>query len=227
MAVPVKTMNPVLSDVLKMEPEQRYGRETGTLTGLNGKIGAVLAKRTVDATPANATAAAAGGNTGNGAITKDATTPVLAGAMAGVYRIVFIEPVTNLGTYQVFRPDGTFVGDGVVGGTFQTEIKFVIADGATDFVAGDEFTFTVPAGDGKLVHCVNASQADGSHIPWGVLLQDIDASSADQVCVVLRRGPAIVRDAGLVWHSTIDDAAKKAAKLVWLERQGIIARASA
>ena len=229
MAVEVLTMNPVLSDVLKMEPEQRFGREVGTLlTGLNGKIGMVLAMRTVDPTAANVTTAAkAGGNTGNGTITKDATAPVGADAWPGVYRVTFIEPVTNLGTFQVFRPDGSFLGTGVVGTAFDSEVKFAIADGATDFVAGDGFTITVPAGDGKLVHCVNDAQNNGTHRPWGVLMEDVDATAADMKCVVLRRGPAIVRDAGLVWHSTIDDAAKKAAKLAFLEARQIIARTSA
>lgn len=227
MPVAVKTMNPVLSDVLKWEPEQRYGREVQTLTGLAGRIGMVLAKRTIDATAANTTTAADGSNTGNGTITKDATTPVLAGAMPGIYRVVFIQPVTNLGTFQVFRPDGTYVGDGVVGTAFSTEVKFVINDGATDFVAGDGFTITVPAGDGKLVHCVNDPQPNGTHVPWGILLEDVDASAADSSCVVMRRGPATFRDKGLVWHSSVDNDTKKAAKLAILEARGIITRASA
>lgn len=228
MAVEVLTMNPVLSDVLKMEPEQRFGREVGTLlTGLNGKIGMVLAKRTVDPTAANTTTAARAGNTGNGTITKDATAPVGANAWPGVYTVTFVEPVTNLGTFQVFRPDGSLLGTGVVGTAFDSEVKFAIADGSTDFVAGDGFRITVPAGDGKLVHCVNDAQNNGTHRPWGVLLEDVDATDADMKCVVLRRGPAIVRDAGLVWHSSIDDATKKGAKLALLEAQQIVARASA
>lgn len=228
MAVEVKTMDPLLHDLLKMEQEQRYCREAGTLlSGQNVKIGAVLAKRKVDPTAANTVVAAAGGgasgaNTGNGTCTKDATAPVGPGAQAGAYRITFVEPTTNLGTFLVFRPDGTLLGPGVVGATFDSEIKFAIADGSTDFVVGDGFSVTVPAGDMKLVACTNVANFRGTHIADAIAMQDVDATGGDKPILYLARGPAIVVKERLVWDSSIDDDAKKAPRLAALQSLGIV-----
>lgn len=95
-----------------------------------------------------AVGAAKAGNTGNGVMTL-AGTPVLSTGRAGVYRVVFVEPVTNLGTFVVEDPSGKIVGEGVVGTAFSNQVAFTIADGATDFVAGDAFTITVTQTDGS------------------------------------------------------------------------------
>lgn len=93
------------------------------------------------ATAGTAVAAAVAGNTGNG--TCGAVT-VGAGAKAGVHKVTFIEPTTNLGTFIVEDPDGIVIADGVVGTAFSGGgLGFTIADGATDFAAGDQFTITV------------------------------------------------------------------------------------
>src|SRR5258706_11860988 len=87
-----------------------------------------------------AAAVALGSNTGNGvfgAATADS------GAPAGDYKVLFIEPGTNLGTFAVYMPDGTLDGHGVVGTAYNGTINFTIADGATDFVSGDAFTVNV------------------------------------------------------------------------------------
>jgi hypothetical protein len=62
---------------------------------------------------------------------------------------VFIEPASNLGTFIVEDPNGVVIGEGVVGTAFSNQIAFTIADGSTDFIAGDEFTFTVTQSDGS------------------------------------------------------------------------------
>jgi hypothetical protein len=85
--------------------------------------------------------------TGNGALTMDATTPLLAGVQEGVYRAICVEPGTNVGTFAVYDPKGILLGTHVVAGTaFSNQIKFAIADGSTDFVAGDRFDIYVRAG---------------------------------------------------------------------------------
>ncbi|HAU29809.1 MAG TPA: head decoration protein [Rhodospirillaceae bacterium] len=62
----------------------------------------------------------------------------------GVYKVTFIETVENLGTFSVEAPDGTNVGTGVVATEFTGGgLTFTIADGATDFAAGDQFAITV------------------------------------------------------------------------------------
>jgi hypothetical protein len=145
----------------------------------------VLGKITAGGTSA-VSAAKSGGNTGNGALTLDATTPVLSGALAGVYQVraignafdaaiaaaagntgngtaamyttktaagvvagvykaVFLEAATDGGRFAVEDPSGVNIGHGVVGTLFDGVIKFTIADGATDFLAGDVFNITVTA----------------------------------------------------------------------------------
>lgn len=88
-----------------------------------------------------ATAAALGTNTGNGAM---GTITVSAGAKQGNYVLTIIEPGANVGTFTVEDPDGVQIGDGVVASAFSAGgLAFTLADGATDFVAGDSFTITV------------------------------------------------------------------------------------
>ncbi len=83
------------------------------------------------------------------------------------------------------------------------------------------------ADDGKLVVCVNDTAADGSHTPVGILLADVDATDGDKTGVYLARGPAMLSANQIVWGDTINDAAKKAAKLAILASLGIVARTTA
>ena len=90
-------------------------------------------------------AAADGSNTGNGVITLDATAPVAAGAKNGIYRIVNELVATNSGEFVVYDPDGIEIGRVAVAATFSNQVKFVIADGSTDFAIGEAFSITVGA----------------------------------------------------------------------------------
>lgn len=90
---------------------------------------------------ATAEAAALGTNTGDGAM---GSITVTAGAKQGVYVLRIVEPGSNVGTFVVEDPDGVQIGDGVVGSAFSAGgLAFTLADGATDFVAGDSFAITV------------------------------------------------------------------------------------
>lgn len=133
----------------------------------------------------NATAAAGAGNTGNGTIS--AVTPGT-GVKVGVYRVVFVEPITNLGTFTVEDPDGVTVGRGFVGTAFSGGgLGFTISDGATDFVAGDQFLITVAAGSGKYVP-LNPSATNGSEVCAGVAYDGVAApASVDAKGVVITR----------------------------------------
>lgn len=95
----------------------------------------------LEAVAGTAIAAAQAGNTGNG--TMGAVT-VSAGAKAGVYTLEIIEVAANAGTFIVIDPDGVPIGTGNVAAAFSAGgLAFTLADGATDFVAGDGFTITV------------------------------------------------------------------------------------
>lgn len=145
------------------------------LTGQDLVRGSVLGKITLGTATS---AAKSGGNTGNGTCTVDATTPVLANAAVGVYTVRCITAATNGGTFRVNAPDGTVLGDVAVAATFASQIKFVIADGATDFIVGDGFDITIAAGSGKYV-LATAAAVNGSAVPDAILALDADATSAD------------------------------------------------
>lgn len=123
-------------------------------------------------------AAKSGGNTGNGTFTPDATTPILARAKAGVYLVRCIAAAANGGTFRVTDPEGYVLGDVAVGDTFANQIKFVIADGSTDFIVGDGFDVTIAAGSGKY-KAYDKDNVDGSQYPDSILTEAVDATSAD------------------------------------------------
>lgn len=69
-----------------------------------------------------------------------------------------------------------------------------------------------------------ATGADGSETATAVLVAAIDATAGDVAGVVVRRGPAIVSKANLVYAASVADATAIAAKLAQLTAVGIVAR---
>ncbi len=72
-----------------------------------------------------------------------------------------------------------------------------------------------------------AAGTDGAQNAAAMLLDDVDATSADANAVVILRGPAIVSKAALVFDVSVDDATKRAAKHIQLTALGIIPRDTA
>lgn len=124
-------------------------------------------------------AAKSGGNTGTGTFTMDVTTPVLAGAIPGVYTL----RVLATGRSQLLDPKGVDLGeyDFTSGGsvTITNRIKGVLADNvSTHFAVGDGFDITVAAGSGKYTVSV-ATATDGSQNPSALLVDQVDPSAGD------------------------------------------------
>jgi hypothetical protein len=202
------------------EDERGLSREQIVIAaGANLDPGTVLGRIIAGSATA---AAKAGGNTGNGAFTMDPTTPVKAGAKIGVYTVRAIAAATNAATFQVEDPEGFVLGTVATGGTFDDDIKFTVADGATDFVVGDGFDVTVTAGTGKYVR-LDPSGNDGRQIAAGILYHAAAAASADVKTVAIVR-LAQVNAAELVWPVGISNPAKAAA-LAQLAELNIVARA--
>jgi phage tail sheath protein FI len=92
----------------------------------------------------SATGAAKLGNAGNGVMSAVAAAE---NAKVGVWRVVCRTAAANGGEFKVIDPTGVTVGIAVVGKAFNGSAKgwvnFLISDGATDFIVGDEFTITV------------------------------------------------------------------------------------
>jgi hypothetical protein len=221
------TMNPTLGDLIKSGWDRNVSIDTATVkSGANRLIGTVMAAITVDPTNSGITVTA-GTNTGNGTFTKDATAAAQAGVWVGSYTVKIYKAVTNGGEFAVYRPDGSLVGLGSVGVTFNNEIKFAIADGATDFAVGDSWTVAIPAGSGKLVPLVQTAQTDGTHRIHSVLTVDTASASADVSAPVLARGPVAVASDRLIWDASFTTAAQKTAAWANLLALGIVRRSAA
>ncbi|TEB13371.1 hypothetical protein [Pelotomaculum propionicicum] len=133
---------------------------TGTVSdislGAAAKIGNYVLTCTGGSnTKAAAVAAWAANAAGTGALTMADPGPLGNAVKEGVYKVVCVEPGANVGTFEVFDPDGILIGVATVAAAFaSTHINFTIADGATDFIAGEgfdvtvTFTATVPANGG-------------------------------------------------------------------------------
>ncbi|WP_044561478.1 head decoration protein [Azospirillum sp. B4] len=196
------------------EANGHRSRGVATLTG-GGRYqaGTVLGRVLIS----TATAAAAG-NTGNGTI--GAIT--VGAAKQGAYRLVILEPGTNAGAYSVEDPDGINVGDGVVGAAFTGGgLSFTLADGSTDFVAGDSFTITVAAGSGK-VKPLNLTATDGTQTAYAILYATTDVSGADQKVAIHDRDMEANGEC-LTWPVGITDN-QNAAQVAALATHGIIVR---
>lgn len=154
-------------------------------------------------------------NTGNGAPgtwTADAHAP------AGKYRIVFIEPGANVGTYNVFLPDGTLDpanGTGVVATAYNGTINGTIADGATDFVAGDTFEATVSyanATGAKLFKAWDKTATDGSQTPCAVALYPATTGVGVTADIAASVWNTDMNVHCIVWPTGYDDTDKANAK---------------
>lgn len=158
-------------------------------------------------------AAKSGGNTGNGTLAFDGTTPVLDGAKAGIYTVRF----TAATAFTVEDPEGNVIGTGATGTAFSDDVKFTITAGGTPFIAGDGFDLTVNPTEGKWGKATATTKAEGIAIYGG------DATSADV------KVAAIVRDAEvnanhLAFDTSYDDATKKSRAYAQLREAGIIVR---
>ncbi|MGE0723966.1 MAG: head decoration protein [Alphaproteobacteria bacterium] len=221
----VKTAPALAGDWLKHESDPRYTRDRVVLatTGSERTIasGTVLG-RILTQTPGVATAAP--GNTGNGAM---GTVTVGAGAVVGSHRLEIVTAAANGGQFTLRNPAGALVGMGRVGVAFAGGgLAFTLADGGTDFVAGDAFTIAVADGSGKLRELAPAG-ADGTERPAGILLDAaLVPAGGDTVAVAVMRGPAIVRRDGIAWPDGFDAAAVAAGEAA-LAALGIVVRAGA
>ena len=166
----------------------------------------------VDTDDSNWTVTNAG--TGDGATTFNAT-PTGAGVKAGAY----VAKMTGAGAtapFDLFDPDGLYVGAGAVGTEFVGPIVFTIADGGSNFAAGDTVTIEVPAA----AHVRwNPDGADGSERVAGVLCEAVTGTVTTTV---------IVRDAEVNGHHlTYNDSAtdaEKATAQAGLAALGIVVR---
>lgn len=161
--------------------------------------------------------------TGNGVLTI-ADPAVSSKVKDGVYTVLCIEPAADAGTFEVRDPAGKVIGTATVGVAFNKEIKFTIADGATNFVAGDTFSIAVAAdaGDYQFVAYAPAG-TDGSEVPVAYSPYPVTtASDATKKTAALTRMCELNGNC-IAWPSGITDA-QKADAIQALAANNIIVR---
>jgi hypothetical protein len=165
--------------------------------------------------------AATGGNTGNftcGTVTES-------GPLVGVFKIEFIAATV----FNVSDPKGAFVGEGHTGVAFSGGgLGFTITAGGTPAVAGDSATITVAANAnaGKYA-AFDPTATDGTQNAAAILFNDRNTSStgtnADASATGIFRD-CEVNKSELVWGANVTTDPQKAAALVQLAANHVIAR---
>lgn len=153
--------------------------------GFNVTVAATVGRPT-------ATSAALGTNVGNstlGSLTVTGYAP-----KAGTHVLTILEPGANVGEFNFFGPDGLSLGNGVVGTAFSGGgLTFTLADGATDFAAGDQFAITVASGSGKY-RAQNDASVDGSQVAVAVLGYGLSDLNADAKALVFTSDCEVIGD---------------------------------
>ena len=198
------------------ESPGRRSREQIMLSALAAltKAGTVLGEALL---AAPVTAAKAGGNTGNGTIAMDGTTPILDGAVKGTYTVRFLTATT----FRVEKPNGDVIGDGATGQAFSDDVKFTITAGGTPFVAGDGFDITIA--DGTLQYApLDLTKLDGRQVALAVLFAQRPIKATAQRAVCMARDCEVNGNL-LIWPAGISAPQKKIAE-AQLAAKGIIVR---
>lgn len=165
------------------------------------------------------------GNTGNGAVTN-ANPAYGAGVKEGVHRATCIEPATDAGKFSLQDPDGIEVGIVTVGVAFDGVLKFTIADGGTDFVAGDGFTWAVAiaaAADEGQYKALDLAATDGAETAAAVALYDATTGVGETATIAGLLRDADVNGNELEWPAGIT-ADEKTAAVAQLRAAGIVVR---
>lgn len=188
------------------------------LAGGLGKVApsTVLAQIASNGQGSSSAVKAGSANTGNGTL---GTLSALAAAMLGVYTVRF----TTASAYTVTDPRGRVVGAGANGTPFTGgQILFTTTAGGTPFIAGDGFDVTVTAVPLSFVPSTDTG-TNGSQTAVAVNLYGADTTEGPaSVAAILR--DAEYAGVDLTYHSTVNDAAKRATKATQLAAVGIIVR---
>ncbi len=185
--------------------------------------GTILVASVIAAGVAAAVTADADNAADTGTLTMDGATPILDDAQNGTYRAVCIAVAANGGTFEVFDPAGVAIGKVTVGAAFANQIKFVIADGATDFAAGEGFAIKVGIEDADLKYAAMPNTGPAG-AKLAIALYNVVTGPAETTT----KTAGITRDAEvagprLEWPDGIS-AAVKAEAIAALASQGIIVR---
>lgn len=161
--------------------------------------------------------------TGNGVLTF-ASPAVNSRVKDGAYKVTCVTAAVNGGVFRVEDPDGKSLGNATVGAAFNKEIKFTIADGATDFVVGDEFTLTVSADAEDYQHVAyDPDGTDGSETPVAYSIYAVKTGVGETAKTAVIDREAELNGNCIAWPDGIT-AAQKADAIQALDSIGIRVR---
>lgn len=157
------------------------------------KAGTILGRQETGTPTVTASAAVSGsgGTVGNGAV---GTWTADAGASEGKWRLHFTAETTDLGKFEVIRPDGTLDGVGTVGTAYNGGINGTLADGSADWKEDDYVEIDVSYdGDDRVTVWgkVDLAATDGRQIARSILWDDRDDSASTQKATGTMRNTAV------------------------------------
>ena len=126
------------------------------------------------------------------------------------------------GSFSVVDPDGLQVGTATVGVAFTGPINFTIADGATDFQAGDGWTVNVAAGSLYYTQFDPAAY-NGAETAAAILFDGVKSTTTPVKQTITKRDTE-VNVSELVWKTGVTAPQKTAALVQLAEELGIIGR---
>lgn len=207
MADPIVTNNDLGSVILE---GGKFRDDTLNFSGADVYApGTILARKAVaDAV----TAAADGGNTGDGTVTVATVVPGAVVPLVGIYVLTCTALIANGGEFKLADPNGAIVATALITGAATVVevagLQFTVSDGATDHAVDDFFTLTVAAVDKLVAYAI--AGAGGAQIPKAVLTYEVIATGAgdipirDMITGTVRKGKLIIDLDGD--DSNIDDA---------------------
>jgi hypothetical protein len=223
----IATSTQAYSNLVKREQWAEYGyckkvvivNQSAATLAVGSVLGSFIAS------PVGTAGAVVGtGNGAMGAITMTSNKDLV----LGTYTLKIVKAVANAGDFVLLDPNGKVVGNGQVGTAFsQAGFAFTLADGATDFVAGDYIPIVV-TGTVKY-KLVEATATDGTEVARVVLVGDSTgkplsvtvAANTDTNVLVIYRGPVGVADDALAYGASVNTADEIATAEAQLEAAGI------
>lgn len=97
----------------------------------------------------------------------------------------------------------------------------------TNYALGSVLGKITASGKYRLSPAAQVGGDEGAETAVAVLIQAVDATTADKTGLVVARGPAIVSKAALVFDASVDQPAEKAAKHTQLVTNGVVPRDTA
>jgi len=199
-------------EAILSEEEFGYSRDNLTIAASQSFEACTLLGRLQIAADVTTNVTPKAGNTGNGVLTM-ASPAVTSDVKEGRYTLTITAAATNAGSFTVQDPDGIIVGEGTVAVAFVNQVKFTLADGATDFAVGDQIFIDVDAAavTGTQYVAWDPTATDGSQTPVAMAIYPAVTGAGEtvQIAGITRQSQLNINC--IAWPDGVTDAQKSAA----------------